>query len=226
MKDIEQINFTCPAASLFLVPCQCGQTSNWGENNPDARGTLHKWNKLFELKANHWDPKWNWWMDLQIFETKQKCMYKWLRPKLSLMITNRGCRPMVGQPPISCSINNNTAVTRTYWLLSVFFNIKIERQTYKYSSCIKSKVSDILHLSFKLLTASTTLITINVICMMYISKNCDHWTQIFMCFLSLKILHKNFPHRSHFCAIAAFLAFLSSSVRLQNFWCLLTEDNL
>ena len=59
-----------------------------------------------------------------------------------------------------------------------------------------------------------------------ISKNCDHWTQIFMCFLSLKILHKNFPHRSHFCAMAAFLAFLSSSVRLQNFWCLLIEDNL
>ena len=145
------------------------------------------------------------------------------------MITNRGCRPVVGQPPISCSINNNTAVARTFhWLLSVFFVFNHERQTYKYYSASKftSTVSDILHLSFKLLTALTTLITINVICMMYISKNCDHWTQIFMCFLSLKILHKNFPHRSHFCAMAAFLAFLSSSVRLQNFWCLLIEDNL
>ena len=84
-----------------------------------------------------------------------------------LMITNRGCRPVVGQPPISCSINNNTPVTGTFhWLLSVFFDFNHERQTYKYSSVSKftRRVSDILHLSFKLLTASTKLITINLIC--------------------------------------------------------------
>ena len=106
-------------------------------------------------------------MDLHTFKTKENSANKKLRPRLRLMITNRGCRPVVGQPPISCSINNNTAVARTFhWILSVFFDFKNERQTYKYYSASKftSTVSDILRLSFKLLTESTTLITINVIC--------------------------------------------------------------
>ena len=51
-------------------------------------------------------------------------------------------------------------------------------------------------------------------------------SQISMCFLSLKVLHKTFSHLSHFFAMATFLASLSSSVNLQSFWCKMIDDIL
>ena len=52
------------------------------------------------------------------------------------------------------------------------------------------------------------------------------FAQISMCFLSLKILHKTFPHLSQFLALAAFLASLSSSVYLHSLWCFLIDEIL